>query len=257
MLYNPPDGRFLPLVGGGRNSQLGAFENEFMENYILQASVGDLPGAAEGFDALVRSRRGDPWTRDTAITAKVATPAEILRDDNMRKLGGGGDNRGKGLVPPDALEVFVERHEDVVREFSARAASNFAFANSEVSSAGSRARYNSSQSVSWKVLQQTESLCKDEKKLGGFLGPWGFLCRSSHIGMYLLSLLGLQSCTGAGHGRAPEKNLERRYAKYAKLATCLRTKERASSDTLGCTFNYKSAASPVTKRRRFFGKRCV
>lgn len=109
----------------------------FRESYILQTSVGDLPSASEGFDTLVRSRRGTPWTGDTAVAAIVETTADTWRNKSAA-TGGGGDDSGNGGVALDALEAFVERDEGVVREFTARAASNFAYANSEVSSAASR-----------------------------------------------------------------------------------------------------------------------
>lgn len=138
VLWTPTGGRFLPLLGGRGDLQFKQIEKGFMESYTLQTSVGDLPSAAEGFDALVRSRRGAPWTAGTAVAAEGETPVEKWRDDNI-ETGGGGDDRGIRSVAPDALEVFVERYEGVVREFSARAASNFAYANSEVGSVASHA----------------------------------------------------------------------------------------------------------------------
>ena len=100
----------------------------------MQASVGDLPSAVIGFDALVRYRRGTPWTGNTAVATDLETPPDAWRGE-YSVTGGGGDDHGGSGVALDALEKFVEQHEGVVREFTARAASNFAYADTEVSSA--------------------------------------------------------------------------------------------------------------------------
>eukprot|EP00752_Nemacystus_decipiens_P002896 g2694.t2 len=103
-----------------------------MESHILQTSVGDLPSAVIGFDALVRSRRGAPWTGNTAAAANEEASADTWRNDNTETADGGGDggeDHGGSSVAPDALEVFCEQHEGAVREFTARAASNLVQTN--------------------------------------------------------------------------------------------------------------------------------
>lgn len=114
--------------------QVEEVEKVFLKSYSLQTSVGDLSSAAEGFDALVRSRRGTPYTAAT-------TNVEASRSENVG-TGDGGDDHGVRSVAPDALEAFVEQHEGTVLEFTARAASNFDYAGSEVSSSASCVRRN-------------------------------------------------------------------------------------------------------------------
>lgn len=119
--------------------QLQNIEKAFSESYILQTSVGDLPSAAGGFDALVRSRRGTPYN---AVATTVKKNADTWPDKRTDTGGGGGgaNDGGTGVGALDALEAFVERHEGVVLEFTARAANNLAYVNSKVSFATTRTR---------------------------------------------------------------------------------------------------------------------
>lgn len=120
--------------------QLQKIEKAFSESYILQTSVGDLPSAAGGFDALVRSLRGTPYN---AVATTVKKNVDTWPDKRTETGGGGGggaDDGGIGVGALDALEAFVERHEGVVLEFTARAANNLAYVNSKVSFAATRTR---------------------------------------------------------------------------------------------------------------------
>ena len=135
-------GRLLPLLGGGGSLQLEKLERAFIDGFILQARDGDLPSAAKSFDALVRVRRGTPWTEDTVVAVNMETSVNTWRDEKEQSGGGGGADDRDISVAPDALDAFCEQHEGAIREFNARVESNFAYASSEVSSAASRTRRN-------------------------------------------------------------------------------------------------------------------
>ena len=179
--------RLLPLLGGGGSLQLEKLERAFMEGNILQARDGDLPSAAKTFDALVRVRRGTPWTEDTVFAVNMEKSIDTWRDEKEQSGGGdGADDRGISVVAPDALDAFCEQHEGAIREFNARVERNHAYVSSEVSSAASRTRRKTIkyELMSCKALHHAGS----SQKLVDLVASWPVSGGASSYGLSRLFL---------------------------------------------------------------------
>lgn len=91
------------------------FTELYFENFHLQNGVdADIQSAAEGFSALARARRGNPWpgTKDVETNAKRWASENLDGRNDVRSSGGSDDSGGKnGDAVSDSLAASLDLHE--------------------------------------------------------------------------------------------------------------------------------------------------
>lgn len=91
------------------------FTELYFENFRLQTSVGaGIQSAAEGFSALTRARRGNPWPGVNIVGRDEKNWAGERRDgqnDEGASGGSGGSGGGNGYAASDSLAASLDLHE--------------------------------------------------------------------------------------------------------------------------------------------------